>query len=484
MIKNKYEKYIYILYMTTIVKKEDLELKKYYRKLKLDIIEYLDKEEADKLDLDKPIYGDEEGYFRIVEKQEDGYIVKFMNLENFRRRAVIDGDIDNEDFEILKPLVKKIKNQDLDLEDMDNEYAEITLTRIIKELLEQYRSNGKKGIKLQKKKSVEKPAPEEASKEERAIMKLMDEPETLLGGLGGRALYEAEARILIKTQNFQEIRDIIKRGTQQEITEFLLDNDIAMERFEKEFGVENPFEDGDKKKLKKFQKVLDDIVEEKDNPDKLGMLNYVSLYMTWDMFREAARSIDDTLGIRRRIDFSVRVPDDYGEQGFKSHWLIEDKKKGEKYQTFQDLILLHNRLIIIQENRSLLPIEEKELELIKSKIDFIKIEYFRNNVKKSIEMNLKAIKKPAFKDRVDKIKKDIEEDKEDIKGREDKLKPLLKKINELQNTNYDLDDLVLLNKMELGSSVSIPDRKKVIDESFIEGSQNYKKGKKIKITPN
>ena len=163
--------------MTTIVKKEDLELKKYYRKLKLDIIEYLDKEEADKLDLDKPIYGDEEGYFRIVEKQEDGYIVKFMNLENFRRRAVIDGDIDNEDFEILKPLVKKIKNQDLDLEDMDNEYAEITLTRIIKELLEQYRSNGKKGIKLQKKKSVEKPAPEELPKEERAIKKLMDEPE-------------------------------------------------------------------------------------------------------------------------------------------------------------------------------------------------------------------------------------------------------------------------------------------------------------------
>lgn len=141
--------------MTTIVKKEDLELKKYYRKIKLDIEEYVDKEEAEKLDLDKPIYGDEEGYFKVVDKQEDGYIVKFMNLENFRLRAVLEGNIDNEDFKIRKTFAKRIKNQDLDLDDMDNEYAEITLTRIIKELLEQYKSNGKKGIKLQKKKQEE-----------------------------------------------------------------------------------------------------------------------------------------------------------------------------------------------------------------------------------------------------------------------------------------------------------------------------------------
>ena len=473
--------------MTTIVKKEDLELTKYYRKVKLDISEYVDKEEAEKLDLDKPIYGDEEGYFKVVDKQDDGYIVKFMNLENFRLRAVLEGNIDNEDFEIRKTFTKKIKNQDLDLDDMDNEYAEITLTRIIKELLAQYRSNGKKGIKLQKKKSVEKPAPEELPKEERAIKKLMDEPETLLGGLGGRALYEAAAGILINTQKFQETRDIIKRGTQQEITEFLLDNDIAMERFEKEFGVENPFEDGDKKKLKKFQKVLDDIVEEKDNPDKFGMLNYVSLYMTWNMFREA-KGFTDFLqhNIRERIDFSVRVPDDYGEQGFKSHWLIEDQRKGEKYQTYQDLVLLRDNLIRTQENRSLLPIEEKELELINTKLDFSTKEYYKNLNKSSIERNLVAIKKPAFKDRVDKIKKLIEEEKEEIKEREDIQKPLLKKINELQNTNYDLDDLVLLNKMELGdrSTGTITYKKKVIDKSFIEGSQNYKKGKKIKITPN
>lgn len=131
--------------------KEDLEIKKYYRKVKLDIYEYVDKEDAEKLGLDKPIYGDDEGYIKVIDKQEDGYIVKFMNLENFLKRAVIEGNVDTGDFTINKTLAKKIKNQELDLDEMDNEYAEITFDRIIEEVLEQYKSNGKKGIQLQEK---------------------------------------------------------------------------------------------------------------------------------------------------------------------------------------------------------------------------------------------------------------------------------------------------------------------------------------------
>lgn len=145
--------------MTTIVKKEDLELKKYYRKVKLDIEEYIDMEEIKRVGfgLDNSVYGDPEGYFKVIDKQEDGYIVKFMSLENLLLRAVIEGNLDSddsEDFEINKKFAKKIKNQDLDLDEMTDKYAEITFNRIIKEVIKQYKSNGEEGIKLEKKKAL------------------------------------------------------------------------------------------------------------------------------------------------------------------------------------------------------------------------------------------------------------------------------------------------------------------------------------------
>lgn len=149
--------------MSYLIKKNELKANRFYRKKKLDINELVDEFEAQQdLGLDKSIYGDDEGYILVARKAENHYIVRFITLENLLINNVlkvefssipsgsgiinvkVDIDIDNLDN------IKKINKEKLDLDEMDDTYVKLDITNIINELIEQYKTGGKKGIRLDK----------------------------------------------------------------------------------------------------------------------------------------------------------------------------------------------------------------------------------------------------------------------------------------------------------------------------------------------
>jgi len=170
--------------MSYLIDKTDLKANRFYRKVKLDIDELLDKFQAQEdLGLDKDIFGDEEGYFLISNKLEDGYRVRFMTLENLIFHKVLKTEY-NRGTESMKikeysyevDNIKKIPKRDLDLDEMDDKYVKLDISNIITELIIQYNTQGKKGIKLSEEyteskvkktkiKKTEKEKPKEKPKE-------------------------------------------------------------------------------------------------------------------------------------------------------------------------------------------------------------------------------------------------------------------------------------------------------------------------------
>jgi len=138
--------------MSYLVKKNKLKPNRFYRKVKLDIEEVLDKFEAQEdLGIDKDIYGDNEGYFLVAEKGKDNYVVRFLTLEQLLINKVLqsEGNRINE-FMIDINNIKKIPKQEIDLDELDDAYVRLNFPNIKDELIEQFKTNGKKGIKLNK----------------------------------------------------------------------------------------------------------------------------------------------------------------------------------------------------------------------------------------------------------------------------------------------------------------------------------------------
>ena len=138
--------------MSYLVKKNKLKPNRFYRKVKLDIDEVVDKFEAqENFGINKDIYGDDEGYFLVAEKGEDNYIVRFLTLE----QLLINGVLENEgnridEFFTDMSNIKKLPKQEVDLDELDDAYVRLDFVNIKDELIQQFKTNGKKGIKLDK----------------------------------------------------------------------------------------------------------------------------------------------------------------------------------------------------------------------------------------------------------------------------------------------------------------------------------------------
>jgi len=141
----------------SVFDKKILTPENFYRKVNLDISELVDEDEALELGLDKAIYGDSEGYIYIEEifnedKKErggpdEGYLVKFLTMEDLVDKLVIQ-NLDTKKVKVKFEKLNLIKNRRLELEDMSEAYIRLGFEDVIKELVEQYNSEGKKGIKL------------------------------------------------------------------------------------------------------------------------------------------------------------------------------------------------------------------------------------------------------------------------------------------------------------------------------------------------
>ena len=143
--------------MSYLVDKLELKPNRFYRKVKLDIDEVLDNYQAFKdLGINMDIYGDNEGYFFVSKKQKDNYLVKFINLDILIGNQVIGIDISPKDIKIDMFNVKDIQRLDrlpkeeLDFDEMDENYVRLNFNDIVRELIEQANSKGKKGIRLDK----------------------------------------------------------------------------------------------------------------------------------------------------------------------------------------------------------------------------------------------------------------------------------------------------------------------------------------------
>lgn len=140
--------------MSYLVKKNNLKPNRLYRKEKLDIIEVVDKYEAlEDLDINKDIYGDDEGYFLVSEKNilEENYVVRFITLEQLLINKVLESKGNKIDrlFTNISNL-KKLPKQEVDLDELEDTYIRLDFENIKDELIEQFNTDGKKGIKLNK----------------------------------------------------------------------------------------------------------------------------------------------------------------------------------------------------------------------------------------------------------------------------------------------------------------------------------------------
>lgn len=141
--------------MSYLVDKLDLKKNRLYRKVKLDIDEVMDKFEAiEEIGVDMDIYGDNEGYFFVKKKEDDKYLVKFLNLDLLVGNKIITIDISPKGNKIdmfsINDIQKldMISTEELDFDEMDENYVRLDLPDIVRELIEQANSKGKKGIKL------------------------------------------------------------------------------------------------------------------------------------------------------------------------------------------------------------------------------------------------------------------------------------------------------------------------------------------------
>lgn len=141
--------------MSYLVDKLDLKKNRLYRKVKLDIDEVLDKFEAiEEIGVDMDIYGDNEGYFFVKKKEDDKYLVKFLNLDLLVGNKIITIDISPKGNKIdmfnINDIQKldMISTEELDFDEMEENYVRLDLPDIVRELIAQANSKGKKGIKL------------------------------------------------------------------------------------------------------------------------------------------------------------------------------------------------------------------------------------------------------------------------------------------------------------------------------------------------
>jgi len=143
--------------MSYLIDKTDLKANRYYRKVKLDINEVMDRYEAQEdLGINVDIYGDNEGYFFVSKKQKDNYLVKFINLNYIVNNQIIDIKLSRKEEKIESFKVLDIKKltvlpkEELDFDEMDENYVKLDFNDIVNELIQQANSKGKKGIKLDK----------------------------------------------------------------------------------------------------------------------------------------------------------------------------------------------------------------------------------------------------------------------------------------------------------------------------------------------
>jgi len=143
--------------MSYLVDKLELKPNRFYRKVKLDIDEVLDNFQAQEdLGINMDIYGDNEGYFFVAKKDKDNYLVKFINLDLLIGNRVISIDISPKGNKIDMFSVEdiqrldKLPKEELDFDEMDENYVRLNFLDIVREVIEQANSKGKKGIKLDK----------------------------------------------------------------------------------------------------------------------------------------------------------------------------------------------------------------------------------------------------------------------------------------------------------------------------------------------
>tara|TARA_R110000765_G_scaffold147565_2_gene250109 strand:- start:1419 stop:2933 length:1515 start_codon:yes stop_codon:yes gene_type:complete len=276
--------------MSYLIDKTDLKANRYYRKVKLDIDELLDKFQAQEdLNLDKDIFGDDEGYFLVSNKLEDGYRVRFMTLENLIINKVLETEF-NRGTESMKikeysyelDNIKKIPKRDLDLDEMDDKYVKLDISNIITELIIQYNTRGKKGIKLSEDYTENKVKTTKIKTPEK------EKPKEVIKPISQE---ELEKKSIINNSTvFKNLLFTITNGSARDIAQYLTADDYngntqhnsALKAFKDYFKVR----DLSKATGDKWNKILGDIVLEKYSKEEMEDLVY-------QMIKNEINSLDE-----------------------------------------------------------------------------------------------------------------------------------------------------------------------------------------------
>jgi len=289
--------------MSYLIDKTDLKAKRFYRKVKLDIDELLDKFQAQEdFGLDKDIFGDEEGYFLVSNKLEDGYRVRFITLENlfiykvlkkeFNYSTQINNIVEN-DYELSN--ITKIPKRDLDLDEMDAKYVKLDIDNIITELIIQYKTGGKKGIGLSKRYTEDKVKTTKIKKPKEVVKQISQE--------------ELEKKEIIdNTAVFQNLFWKITTNSAKDIASYLIADDFggstqhssALKAFKDYFKVG----DLSKKTVDRWNEILANIVLNKYPKEEMEDLVY-------QMVKNEIESLDEEKQklIKKYNDNSVFLED-------------------------------------------------------------------------------------------------------------------------------------------------------------------------------